>query len=542
MLLILLPIVIASPPFKISLCGANKKPTPYPIKEEDCSRYIMHPEPIVQGTLNLITRGDTAVPVDAYRCHKVITYTSCMEWFLGVKDIKSWVEGAIVSREECLSVERGLHKQAAIQVKYPKANCIWWGNNTLHEETILFEPTTIFVDVLTDHIHAPGVPRNSTINDQWIFSGVDWIYIPQLSISHYRIASKLAHHSVSCQRSSHRITCPSEGITFWAEDLLPLNIFNKSLYKISHGLYILNDTNSIKFLPHAPKSHPKKGNPAIQYLLTLISDLKHDQVSHKAYTRCSINNLRRNMALAVSSISPSLAAFVYFGRPSPGTIITSGGLVKYPCLIINQWEFNTLITGYRDVPIDYWIPSSPIKHTGYLDPFSLSIKESSVRGVPPGYLTINQTHVYDLHAYQFLDPFYTEIIHKVSTFPIRGVASFKEDELDAMSSVLRLTEWIIKTKQDEGTRYEPNSHIIYALKDTPALDVIRQSKSWFASFLGSGLSMVLEIGGSLVLASLTIFIAIKVSLHLLSSIKPRCKPHAPTAPTTIPLSSLPQIP
>ncbi|WPV62809.1 MAG: putative glycoprotein [Wenzhou bat rhabdovirus 2] len=487
-------------PFPIHICGANRRPTPFALPSNECrhSHRINQPEHV--GKLSLLTRANIAIPLSAYRCHAVISYASCMEWFLGVKDVRYWTEGDIVSKEECMSSIQYTSSTPS-HLKSPRAKCIWWGNNTRQLRQVILEPVTVFANILTDAIVLPG--HNSTwyfLNESWHFSDAEYYYLNEDSKHIYELRHRASEIEVECQVSTHRVVCPSEAITFWLEDLTHKTIKGKSYYEISPSLYMKHDLASWLMINTSLKTlqEHRQGDPTIQYVLMRTNEVREGLLNMQENLGCALNNFKKMTALAIAPINPVMAGMIYLGERQPGVSISQGGLIKYACSRVTHWEIDSNQHGFKDLPIKYLLPTYETVMTGFLDSTSLYIRATSVPGIPPQFLLVNSSHIYNIKTNSFILPLKQDLLVSLAEYPIQGVASYNEDELEALSSITHVTEWLTRVTQPENRRYSPGSHTVFALKDSPARDVVRTSQAWFANLIPSTLSTIAEVIGSLI--------------------------------------------
>ncbi|WWV90395.1 MAG: hypothetical protein [Barnaclevirus sp.] len=498
-------------PFPIHLCGANRRPTPYALPLTLCNPSTSGLSVEKQGPLNIMTRAHLSIPIDAYKCHSIISYASCMEWFLGVKDVKYWTEGDIVTLEECKALYNSTQGRAFTDILNPTPKCIWWGNNTLKSRNILIEPVTLFADILTDSVTLPG--HNSSwffLEEEWHYADASYFVIPAMSTRVYSLKHNSASKTIDCFATSHRVTCPEEAITFWMEDLKPIMIKKRQYYEVTPSLYIKRDFDAARLLNLSLQylSHNRRGDPTIQYLLTRLDEIRSAMLVLEQSHVCEISNLRKTTALAMASLNPVMAAMVYFGERYPGVSISQGGVIKYSCTQITDWEIDSSRYGYRDLPIKYMLPLYRGDLTGFLDSTTLYVRSTSVPGIPPQFLLINSSTLYNVKTNEFIQPAKPDLLFVLANYPIHGVASYKEDELEALSSVTHVTEWLTRVTQPTDRQYSPQSHTIFALKDTPARDAVRTSQAWFSNLLPNTVSVLLEVLGS----TITILITLQLAL------------------------------
>lgn len=518
-------------PFPIHVCGANKRPTPFALPSNECKHKPKVRQLVYNGTLNFLTRTNIAIPLTAYRCHAVVAYASCMEWFLGVKDVRYWIEGDIVTQEECmLHLDR--HTSNPKEFKSPRAKCIWWGNHTRQLRQILIEPITVFADILTDSVVLPG--QNGSwdfLNNPWYFTDADYYHLNNNSREIYRLRHKAADIEVNCSRTKQRIMCPSEALTFWIEDLVPTKIKGRNYYEVTPSVYIKHDLPSWLLINESireSKIH-HHGDPTVQYILTRTNEVREAVLSLQSDLLCELNNLRKMTALAISPISPIMAGMIYLGERQPGVSISQGGLVKYACSQIVRWMIDSDQHGFRDLPIKYMLPSYNSVLSGFLDSTSLYVRGTSVPGVPPQFILVNSSHIYNVKMNSFIEPTKQDLLLSLAEYPIQGVASYNEDELEALSSLTHVTEWLTRVTQPESRRYTPGSHTIFALKDTPARDVVRTSQAWFANIIPSTLSTVAEVIGSLITIVVAAQLTVSATKWLSKSIQNKFLSTASTA-------------
>lgn len=510
-------------PFPIHVCGATSRPTPYMLPLYKCNdKHKLH-KPEVSGRLNLMTRAHLAVPLEARKCHAIVAYTSCMEWFLGVKDIKYWVEGSVVTKEECINAMEDNKSLGSIKLISPKPRCIWWGNNTLRLRQVLVEPITVFANLLSDVISLPGHNNSwDFLSSNWHYSDSEYYYLPEPSVQIYNLHHQAAEIETSCVSSSHRVTCPDAAITFWIEDLTIKHIKGHEYYEVNPSIYIRKDL-SADILINSSLIYLNKhrhGDPTLQYLLMRIDEVREATILTQDLYTCELENMRRMTALALAPINPVMAGLVYLGERYPGVSISQGGLIKYSCSEVMRWVVDTTLHGYKDLPIIYELPQYPKNMSGFLDSTSLYIKATSVPGVPPQFLLINSTHLFNVKTMSFILPVSHNIVFLLAKFPVHGVASYSENELEALSSLTHVAEWLTHVTQPMTRRYVPDSHVIFALKDTPARDVVRTSQAWFANLIPNTLSIVAEVVGSLItliIASQLILAGLRWVLRLINT-------------------------